>query len=83
MYFSENRKKGLTSPPEFDIITLALSERARRANLENDTEKREKTERGSAKIRLKGWGARKRSEDNGDVIDSQIRRVKRRRIELR
>ena len=48
------------------------------ANLENDTEKREKTERGSAKIRLKGWGARKRSEDNGDVIDSQIRRVKRR-----
>ena len=83
MYFSENRKKGLTSPLEFDIITLALSERARRANLENDTEKREKTERGSAKIRLKGWGARKRSEDNGDVIDSQIRRVKRRRTELR
>ena len=57
MYFSENRKKGLTSPPEFDIITLALSERAQRANLENDTEKREKTERGSARIRWKPGSA--------------------------
>ena len=35
-------KKCLTSGAGFDIITPALNDRETRANLENDTEKREK-----------------------------------------